>query len=40
MAHFLFLVRGAPAAAHKIACYTPITMDKTVPKIKYAPRQN
>src|SRR5436305_632130 len=33
------LVCGASAAARKIACYAPITMDKTAPKIKYAPRQ-
>jgi hypothetical protein len=30
----------ASAAARKIACYALITMDKTAPKIKYAPRQN
>jgi hypothetical protein len=35
-----FLVCGRSAAAHKIACYAPITMDKTAPKIKYASRQN
>ncbi|WP_172784076.1 MULTISPECIES: hypothetical protein [Bradyrhizobium] len=40
MARFLFFVCGPSAAAHKIACYAPITMDKTAPKIKYAPRQN
>ncbi|MCK1382844.1 hypothetical protein [Bradyrhizobium sp. 21] len=40
MARFLFLVSGASAAARKIAGYAPITMDKTVPKIKYVPRQS
>jgi 2-(1,2-epoxy-1,2-dihydrophenyl)acetyl-CoA isomerase len=39
MARFLFLVCVASAAARKIACYALITMDKTAPKIKYAPRQ-
>ncbi|WP_176945974.1 hypothetical protein [Bradyrhizobium sp. Rc2d] len=40
MARFLFWGCGASAAARKIACYALITMDKTAPKIKYAPRQN
>lgn len=39
MARFLFLACGASAAARKIACNALITMDKTAPKIKYAPRQ-
>ncbi|WP_144441287.1 MULTISPECIES: hypothetical protein [unclassified Bradyrhizobium] len=36
----VILACGASAAARKIACYALITMDKTAPKIKYAPRQN
>jgi len=39
MARFLFAVCGGSAAARKIACYAANTMDKTAPKIKYAPRQ-
>ncbi|WP_256379171.1 hypothetical protein [Bradyrhizobium sp. WSM1417] len=39
MERFLFFGMRASAAARKIACYAPITMDKTAPKIKYAPRQ-